>query len=283
MILELNFTGKETDCETGFSYFGARYYDPTLLTSWTAVDPMSDKYPLISPYAYCAWNPVRLVDEEGESPRFPFWIRAAFSRQVRQAVSYKMRHGGNLSVWESREGCVFASVSTNTYTENSVTISEKMFRPKGYSNEGQINPTTDFFAISESWMDEPATSVVDFGLKTVANIAYSVINEPMKVLTGSSWAGTEATPNEAEEAFVGTASGVLGSLLSKGVGLIKTVGKSGLDKYNDFVKQMGNYQGKSKSQMGRLYQNNKNLNNAIETFDKFQNGINEVSTIKKEE
>ena len=35
--------------------------------------------------------------------------------------------------------------------------------------------------------------------------------------------------------------------------------------------------------MGRLYQNNKNLNNAIETFDKFQNGINKVSTIKKEE
>ena len=59
------FTGKETDCETGFSYFGARYYDPTLLTSWTAVDPMSDKYPNISPYAYCNWNPIRLIDPNG--------------------------------------------------------------------------------------------------------------------------------------------------------------------------------------------------------------------------
>ena len=60
------FTGKETDCETGFSYFGARYYDPSLLTSWTAVDPMSDKYPSLSPYNYCAWNPVKLVDPDGK-------------------------------------------------------------------------------------------------------------------------------------------------------------------------------------------------------------------------
>ena len=60
-----SFTGKETDCETGFSYFGARYYDPTLLTGWTAVDPMSDKYPSLSPYNYCAWNPMKLVDPDG--------------------------------------------------------------------------------------------------------------------------------------------------------------------------------------------------------------------------
>ena len=60
-----SFTGKERDEETGYGYFGARYYDPTLLTSWTAVDPMSDKYPSLSPYAYCAWNPVKLVDLDG--------------------------------------------------------------------------------------------------------------------------------------------------------------------------------------------------------------------------
>ena len=65
MFLGLNFTGKETDCETGFSYFGARYYDPTLLTSWTAIDPLADKYPSLSPYNYCAWNPMKLVDPNG--------------------------------------------------------------------------------------------------------------------------------------------------------------------------------------------------------------------------
>jgi hypothetical protein len=35
------------------------------MTMWLSVDPMADKYPGISPYAYCAWNPVKLVDPEG--------------------------------------------------------------------------------------------------------------------------------------------------------------------------------------------------------------------------
>ena len=66
MFFGVEFTGKETDWETGLSYFGARYYNPTLLTSWTAVDPMADKYPSLSPYNYCAWNPMKLVDPDGE-------------------------------------------------------------------------------------------------------------------------------------------------------------------------------------------------------------------------
>ena len=63
-------TGKERDSETGFSYFGARYYDSDLMMGWLSVDPMADKYPNLSPYAYCAWNPVKLVDPDGEE----IWI-----------------------------------------------------------------------------------------------------------------------------------------------------------------------------------------------------------------
>ena len=64
-----SFTGKETDCETGLSYFGARYYDPTLLTSFLSNDRYADKYPSLSPYHYCAWNPIRLVDPNGDTIR----------------------------------------------------------------------------------------------------------------------------------------------------------------------------------------------------------------------
>ena len=59
------FTGKERDEETGYGYFGARYMDHELMTMWLSVDPMSDKYPNMSPYNYCAWNPVRLIDPDG--------------------------------------------------------------------------------------------------------------------------------------------------------------------------------------------------------------------------
>ena len=65
-LSSFTFTGKELDEETGYSYFGARYYAPTTLAAWLSVDPMSDKYPSISPYAYCAWNPLRLVDPAGK-------------------------------------------------------------------------------------------------------------------------------------------------------------------------------------------------------------------------
>ena len=61
-----SFTGKERDSETGFSYFGARYYDSDVLTGWLSEDPLADKYPSLSPYNYCAWNPVKLVDPDGE-------------------------------------------------------------------------------------------------------------------------------------------------------------------------------------------------------------------------
>ena len=61
-----SFSGKEKDAETGYGYFGARYMDHELMTMWLSVDPMADKYPSISPYAYCAWNPVKLVDPDGK-------------------------------------------------------------------------------------------------------------------------------------------------------------------------------------------------------------------------
>lgn len=62
---QYTFTGKERDEETGYGYFGARYMDHELMTGWLSVDPMSDKYPSISPYNYCMWNPVKLKDPDG--------------------------------------------------------------------------------------------------------------------------------------------------------------------------------------------------------------------------
>ena len=44
--------------------FGARLYDPRT-AAWLSQDPMAEKYYPISPYAYCAGNPVNLVDPDG--------------------------------------------------------------------------------------------------------------------------------------------------------------------------------------------------------------------------
>ena len=63
-------SAKERDSETGLSYFGARYYSSDL-SIWLSVDPMSDKYLSLSPYVYCADNPVKLVDPNGEELTSP--------------------------------------------------------------------------------------------------------------------------------------------------------------------------------------------------------------------
>jgi len=62
---QYRFNGKEKDWESGFHYYGARYYWSETLTGWLSVDPMTDKYPSISPYAYCMWNPITLIDPDG--------------------------------------------------------------------------------------------------------------------------------------------------------------------------------------------------------------------------
>ena len=58
------FSAKEKDPETGYSYFGARYYAPEL-SVWLSVDPMADKRPWLSAYNYCQLNPVMRVDPTG--------------------------------------------------------------------------------------------------------------------------------------------------------------------------------------------------------------------------
>ena len=60
------YSAKEKDSETGLSYFGSRYYSSDL-SIWLSVDPMAGKYASLSPYVYCANNPVKLVDPNGEA------------------------------------------------------------------------------------------------------------------------------------------------------------------------------------------------------------------------
>jgi RHS repeat-associated protein len=63
------FSGKERDLETGYGYFGARYYSSEL-GIWISTDPMAGKYPSSTPYAYCRNNPIMLVDPNGMDDEF---------------------------------------------------------------------------------------------------------------------------------------------------------------------------------------------------------------------
>ena len=119
-----SFTGKEKDEETGYGYFGARYMDHELMTMWLSVDPMADEYPSISPYAYCAWNPVKLVDPDGRD-----WV-VVFDHEnktVTIEAKYVVKKGDEdakksaenaVSVWNSLSGEYGLKVGKDNYIVN---------------------------------------------------------------------------------------------------------------------------------------------------------------------
>ena len=87
-------------------YPAARYYNSDR-SVWISVDPLSDKYPNLSPYTYCAGNPVRLVDPDGEA-----WepiidennktITISAKYYVSEKNREKLQEG--LNVWNSLSG-----------------------------------------------------------------------------------------------------------------------------------------------------------------------------------
>src|SRR6056300_865778 len=56
------FNGKEKDPETGYHYYGARYYQ-SKFSIWMSVDPLAHE--TLEPYVYTGNNPVMLVDPDG--------------------------------------------------------------------------------------------------------------------------------------------------------------------------------------------------------------------------
>ena len=86
------FSAKEKDSETGLSYFGSRYYSSDL-SIWLSVDPMSDKYPSLSPYVYCADNPVKLVDPNGEEVLLIGKHAKTAFQNMQQGTNLKLKMG----------------------------------------------------------------------------------------------------------------------------------------------------------------------------------------------
>ena len=69
--LDHRYGGKEKDATLPsfpFYDFEARMYNPAY-ARFTTMDPLCEKYYSVSPYAYCANDPVNMVDPEGNSPQ----------------------------------------------------------------------------------------------------------------------------------------------------------------------------------------------------------------------
>ncbi|MDE5760592.1 MAG: RHS repeat-associated core domain-containing protein [Bacteroides sp.] len=64
------YNGKELDAKKGLNWYdyGARHYDAAV-GRFVTVDPLTEKYYQMNPYAYCLNNSIKYVDTDGERPR----------------------------------------------------------------------------------------------------------------------------------------------------------------------------------------------------------------------
>jgi RHS repeat-associated core domain len=123
------FSAKEKDSETGFSYFGSRYYSSDL-SIWLSVDPMSDKYPSLSPYVYCADNPVKLVDPNGEQ-----WESDEDERKAKSLITQAQ---GQLN---TNNESIKKITSKETLSKRDKTTLTELIHQNEYLSEGIANLT----------------------------------------------------------------------------------------------------------------------------------------------
>ncbi|NVK75895.1 MAG: hypothetical protein HWE24_20665 [Oceanospirillaceae bacterium] len=103
------FNGKELDQETGYAYYGARYYDNEL-SLWLSVDPLAHNYPHSSPYVFSGSNPVNLVDPDGRKIVL-WWENHSF-------LGFKWT--SYINGWSKNSSSVFSATFSSTYSFNRV-------------------------------------------------------------------------------------------------------------------------------------------------------------------
>ncbi len=137
-----DFNGKEKDWESGFHYYGARYYWNEVLTGWLSVDPMMDKYPNISPYAYCSWNPVLFIDPNGREKVISFSNTTSDNRIACAAenssnndpVIHLWAHGNQNGLQTYNQNCIHNNISSAGDMQNFLNEESSLYQNNSENN-----------------------------------------------------------------------------------------------------------------------------------------------------
>jgi hypothetical protein len=254
---------------------------------FTARDPLFEKYFWLSPYAYCANNPVKYIDPDGEWPKLGAMLRNFFNKG--QGISYTQSTGE----WGYQKNLANGTCSYRdglSQGERNSRVDE--YKKTHYINkDGEwsriytIEPMDDLTSF-EMWLNSPSEGGGEFAEKIAANLAYGIVNSPYSLLTGHTIGGTDLNPTEKMDAFIDFVPGLLTGGFSKTGEVFKTTQK-GLQGYNQFVKGAkksgAEFNGTNWQQsVGKAFQINKTNQQSLKDFNNGLKTLDGASAVKKE-
>jgi RHS repeat-associated protein len=153
-IQPFKFTGKELIIMHGLNWqdYGARWLDNVRM-QWTTVDPLAEKYPNISPYAYCANNPIRLIDPDGRDWYINEKTGALYynKNQSDQTITYKKQQYTKVG-----ENDVMGKMGKTTEKNYNFKDSQKLANKNGF-NINPVQEVQDKTTMKISDKDSPAS------------------------------------------------------------------------------------------------------------------------------
>lgn len=203
--MEFAYNDKEKMETHGFNMYdyGARFYDQTI-GRWHSIDPLAEKYYSISPYAYCANNPVKNIDPDGRTIRV-----SDYTNNIKTDYEWKEYEG----IWG------FYDSYNNIYADNDTFIGQLSRALMKLMNGGEtgkelvsnLSGMTDIITISRGknvYMEESSTvgwnpnggSNVPTQMGENSNVAFVSLGHEL----GHAWDYTQKTANSTSWIYGGT-------------------------------------------------------------------------------
>lgn len=178
------FIGKERDEESGYDYFGARYYIPPFL-HFASVEPLLDKYLHISPYSYAAWNPIKYVDRDGE--KCTLSINHQTNTITVSARYYALRTDSHyaqkaVNFWNNQKGLSYTAKDGTNY---SVQFALKVYSSANPNIDASFAEDGNTFKIVKTLGHNEDGHLITGHVPVLTNRDISVIDSHKETLTGA--------------------------------------------------------------------------------------------------
>jgi RHS repeat-associated protein len=198
------FNGKETDPETGIQDYGMRWYLPNI-ARFPSVDPITKKYPELTPYQFASNRPIDGIDLDGLE--FKTTIMSNFfgglekMASVAQLQPFVMRvtYHTEITTQITQTGCMITQVTTMTISRGNYT--QTYIGMRGgmdictdgngpHYNDGSPQPQT---SLSGSWGTLNASTIDYVVLPDVIRLQFNIKIGDAAIVIGTTNTGEQLT------------------------------------------------------------------------------------------